>query len=87
MIRNLLNKLWKSDNKQKVNGHWYVRLSDVAELMENAKFIEPKQTLKKLSMDDLASHLYDKGFIFERNPDTGDIFKRKIGGSVRKKIN
>ena len=48
---NILNKLWKSNNKEKVNGHWYVRLSDVAELMENAKFIEPKQTLKKLSMD------------------------------------
>ena len=87
MIRNLLNKFWKSDNKQKVNGHWYVRLSDVAKLIENAEFIEPEKSEKKLSMDDLASNLLEKGWIFERNPDTGDVFKRRKGEyNNRKKI-
>ena len=86
MIRKLLDKIWGS-SKEKINGHWYVKLSDVNELIANAKFIEPQEVNKKPTMDQLASHLLDKGFIFERNPDTGDIFKRKIGDSVRKKIN
>jgi hypothetical protein len=88
MIRNILNKLWKSNNKQKVDGHWYVRLSDVAKLIDNAKFIEPEKTEEKLTMDDLASHLLDRGWIFERNPSTGDVFRRRVGDyDNREKIN
>ena len=87
MIRKLLDKIWGS-SKEKINGHWYVKLSDVNELIANAKFIEPQEVNKKPTMDQLASHLLDKGFIFERNPDTGDIFKRKAGDyNNREKIN
>jgi hypothetical protein len=78
MIKNILNKLWRS-NKEKVNGHWYVKLSDVCELLDNAKFIEPKKTEKKLTENDLASHMVNKGWIFERNPDTGEIWRREKG--------
>ena len=78
MIRKLLNKIWGS-NKEKINGHWYVKLSDVNELIANAQFIEPEKVVEKPTLDDLASHLLDKGFIYERNPDTGDIFRRKVG--------
>ena len=39
-------------------------------------------------MDDLASHLLDRGWIFERNPSTGDIFRRRVGDyDNREKIN
>ena len=78
MIKNILNKLWRS-NKEKVNGHWYVKLSDVCELLDNAKFIEPKKTEKKLTENDLAAHMVNKGWIFERNPDTGEIWRREKG--------
>ena len=88
MIKNILNKLWKSDNKEKVNGHWYVKLSDVAKLLENAKFIEPVNTEKKLSMDDIANEMLHKGWIFERNPDTGEVWRRRKGDYDNKeKIN
>jgi len=79
MIKKLLDKLWGNNNKEIINGHWYVRLSDVNELITNAEFITPKKPNEKITMDDLASNLLDKGFIFERNPDNGDIFRRKKG--------
>ena len=39
-------------------------------------------------MDEVATYLNGKGWIFERNSDTGDIWKRKSGNiHNRKKIN
>lgn len=88
MMKNILNKIWKSSSKEKVNGHWYVKLSDVCELLDNAKFIEPQKTEKKLTEEDLAAHMVNKGWIFERNPETGEIWKRKVGDyNNRKKVN
>lgn len=37
------------------------------------------KTTKINSMNEVATYLNSKGWIFERNPDTGDIWKRKSG--------
>ena len=55
---------------------------------KKVRFIEPKKTEKKLTENDLASHMVNKGWIFERNPSTGDIFRRRVGDyDNREKIN
>ena len=85
MIKSILDKLWKSNNKRKLDGHWYVRLSDVGKYLENT-FNNTKN--KKISMNEVASHLVNKGWIFERNTDTGDVWKRKVGDyDNREKVN
>ena len=36
MIKNILDKLWKGNHKvnNKLDGYWYVRLADVAKILE-----------------------------------------------------
>ena len=46
------------------------------------------KSTKITSMDEVATYLNSKGWIFRHNPDTGDIWKRKSGNiHNRKKIN
>jgi hypothetical protein len=51
MNKKLLDQIWES-NKEKINGYWYVKLSDVNELIANTQFKNKKEA-KKMTKEEL----------------------------------
>tara|TARA_R110000764_G_scaffold169565_1_gene256725 strand:+ start:226 stop:543 length:318 start_codon:yes stop_codon:yes gene_type:complete len=103
LSKKITSKIWDKCAKQIVDGYVYVKMDDVIKLQIESKDLSMDELdemghdteyewvlkpTKITSMDEVATYLNGKGWIFERNSDTGDIWKRKSGNiHNRKKIN
>tara|TARA_R110002167_G_scaffold242083_1_gene447402 strand:+ start:123 stop:383 length:261 start_codon:yes stop_codon:yes gene_type:complete len=74
--KKIISQIWDSCSKQIVDGYVYVKMDDLIklEIQEISKENNPK-----MGMDQVATYLNNKGWIFERNPDTGQIWRRRPG--------
>ena len=64
MIKNILDKLWKGNHKvnNKLDGYWYVRLADVAKILE--------EELEKDTDDKYKDQEYSQDNGMDRNNST-----------------
>jgi|TARA_R110000782_G_C14680539_1_gene399964 hypothetical protein len=85
--KKITSKIWDNCSKQIVDGYVFVKFDDIikTQIVEEDKedLVITKEDLelelKDINMDQVATYLNGTGWIFERNPDTGDIWRRKIG--------
>ena len=86
--KKIISQIWDDCSKQIVDGYIYIKMDDIIKLhiekddsLEHwEKEWEEKQKLNtKITMNQVASYLNDNGWIFERNPDTEEIWRRKPG--------
>ena len=97
LSKKITSCIWDKCTKQIVDGYVYVKMDDIIKLhiekddsLEHweKEWEEKQKSNTKITMNQIASYLNDRGWIFERNPDTGDIWRRKSGDiHNRKKIN
>ena len=68
--------IWDKCAKQIVDGYVYVKMDDIIKLSTPDHHpIEGKE----IDMNQIATYLNSKGWIYERNPDTGEIWRRRPG--------
>ena len=75
--KKIISQIWDGCEKQIVDGYVYVKMDDLIKL-EIEEILNP--TIKEdMNMNKVANYLNSKGWIFERNPDTGQVWKRRPG--------
>jgi hypothetical protein len=67
MIKNILDKLWKGNHKvnNKLDGYWYVRLADVAKILEEEL---EKDTDDKYKDQEYSQDNWNRGIKYTSNP-------------------
>tara|TARA_R110000824_G_scaffold83190_2_gene208342 strand:+ start:454 stop:714 length:261 start_codon:yes stop_codon:yes gene_type:complete len=74
--KKIISQIWDSCSKQIVDGYVYVKMDDLIKL-ETQEIL--KENDHKIDMNQVATYLNSKGWIFERNPDRGQIWRRRPG--------
>ena len=77
MDKKITNCIWDNCSKQIIEGYVYVKMDDIIKLNIKENNLEVKDN--DITMDTVANYLVNEGWIFERNPSTGEIWKRKPG--------
>ena len=86
--KKIISQIWDSCSKQIVDGYIYIKMDDIIKLhiekddsLEHweKEWEEKQKSNTKITMDQVATYLNNKGWIFERNPDTGQIWRRRPG--------
>ena len=77
MDKKITNCIWDNCSKQIIEGYVYVKMDDIIKLNIKENNLEVKDN--DITMDTVANYLVNEGWIFERNPSTGAIWKRKPG--------
>ena len=74
--KKIIAQIWDGCEKQIVDGYVYVKMDDLIKL-EIKDILS--NTNNEIDMNQVATYLNKEGWIFERNPDTGEIWKRRFG--------
>ena len=74
--KKIISQIWDGCEKQIVDGYVYVKMDDLIKL-EIKDILS--NTNREIDMNQVATYLNKEGWIFERNPDTGEIWKRRFG--------
>jgi hypothetical protein len=82
--KKITSQIWDNCSKQIVDGYVYVKMDDIIKLStDHSPLIEEKPT--KIDMNQIATYLNSEGWIYERNPDTGEIWRRRPGDYKNRK--
>tara|TARA_R100001443_G_scaffold114879_1_gene131536 strand:+ start:46 stop:303 length:258 start_codon:yes stop_codon:yes gene_type:complete len=73
--KKIISQIWDGCEKQIVDGYVYIKMDDLIKL-EIEEILSQKE---KMNMDKVAHYLNGEGWIFERNPDNGQVWKRRPG--------
>tara|TARA_R100000742_G_C4264976_1_gene82935 strand:+ start:43 stop:294 length:252 start_codon:yes stop_codon:yes gene_type:complete len=71
--KKIISQIWDGCSKQIVDGYVYIKMDDLIKL--NVEKTEDE----KMDMDKVATYLNNEGWIFEYNPDTEQIWRRRPG--------
>ena len=79
--KKITSKIWDNCAKQLVDGYIFVKMDDIIKLNIEKEdlIVDDLEVINKNDMNYIASYLNKEGWIFEHNPDTGDIWKRRPG--------
>ena len=78
LSKEIISCIWDNCTKQVVDGYVYVKIDDIIKLnLEEKDFHHTAN-----SMNNVATYLNKNGWVFESNPNTGDIWRK-----TTKKIN
>ena len=73
--KKIISQIWDGCEKQIVGGYVYVKMDDLIKI-EIEEILSQKE---KMNMDKVAKYLNNEGWIFEYNPDTEQIWRRRPG--------
>tara|TARA_R110002020_G_scaffold164657_1_gene351522 strand:+ start:4253 stop:4510 length:258 start_codon:yes stop_codon:yes gene_type:complete len=73
--KKIISQIWDGCEKQIVDGYVFIKMDDLIKL-EIEEILNQKE---KINMDKVATYLNSEGWIFEKNPDTGQVWKRRPG--------
>jgi len=82
MDKKITSCIWDNCAKQIIEGYVYVKMDDIIKLnIEEEDLIldDLEDKNNDVDMNTVANYLVNEGWIFERNPDTDEIWRRKSG--------
>jgi len=82
--KKIISQIWDGCEKQIVDGYVFIKMDDLIKLEIEENNLEVKDN--DVTMDTGANYLVNEGWIFERNPSTGEIWKRKPGDMHNRKL-
>tara|TARA_R110000751_G_scaffold253020_2_gene352639 strand:+ start:443 stop:703 length:261 start_codon:yes stop_codon:yes gene_type:complete len=77
LSKKIISCIWDNCTKQVVEGYVYVKIDDIIKLnLEKKDLIMDNGEYAVNSMNNVATYLNNNGWIFESNPNTGDVWRK-----------